>query len=482
MKKGFLFWFLMCFLFIGYSSEAKPLYAPNQVIVKFRPSTLSLQSFNLLLTQMGASEIYTSELLPELKVITFKNKSIDAVLTTLQSHPAVEYAEPNFILYLKDDGDDDDDDDDDNGKFPFPWPFPFPPPGDGEFPFPWPPGDGEFPWPWPPGDGGGDTPKDDPAPQLPPDPVTPSEDPDLNTSWGIGKTGAVNAWTTTVGSKDIIVGIVDTGIDYNHEDLITNVYRNPKEIPDNAIDDDNNGFIDDVIGWDFVHNDHLPYDDHMHGTHVAGTIGATGNNGIGVSGINQVVTLLSAKAFDASGSGAVETAIKAIEYVTAQGAKVINNSWGDSEFSQALEDILAAVTKKGVTVVCAAGNETNNNDKKAMYPANSASVISVAATTKADKLAFFSNYGKKTVHLAAPGAEIYSTVPGNKYDHLDGTSMASPHVAGAAALLLSLKPTLTPQEIKTVLMETVDKISTLSEKVVAGGRLNVEKAIEKLKK
>jgi len=444
------------------------------------------QSFDLLLDDMGATEIHSTSLLPELKLITFKNRLIEDVLALLSEHPSVEYAEPNFVIHLFN-GDDDGDDDDDNGQFP--WPFPFPPPEDGKWPFPWPPGDGgggKPPFPWPPGDGGGGGgggATKDPTPIAPPETLDPKEDPELSQAWGLKKIGAPQAWKKTAGSKDIIVGVIDTGVDYNHPDLSYNIYRNPNETADNKIDDDNNGFVDDVIGWDFVHKDNLPFDDHMHGTHVSGTIGAVGNNGIGVSGVNQTVTLLGVKAFDSQGSGEVATAIEAIEYAVAQGAKVLNNSWGDSEFSKALEDVIGAAGEKGVTVVCAAGNETNNNDKTPTYPATiiKDNVISVAASTDTDTLAFFSNYGKKTVHLAAPGAGIYSTVPDKKYDYLDGTSMASPHVAGAAALVLSEKPELSPKEIRKLLMDSVDKISAFANKTASGGRLNVARALEKLK-
>ena len=487
MKKGFLFWFLMCFL-IPLVSEAKLIsYKPNQVIVKFKQTHLTLQNFDLLLEDMQATEIHSTSLLPELKLITFKNRPIEDILNLLSQHPAVEYAEPNFVIHLFD-GDDDDDDDD--NEWPFPWPFPFPPPQDGKFPFPWPPGDGggggKPPFPWPPGDGGGGGgggATKDPTPIAPPETLDPKEDPELSQAWGLKKIGAPQAWKKTAGSKDIIVGVIDTGVDYNHPDLSYNIYRNPNETADNKIDDDNNGFVDDVIGWDFVHKDNLPFDDHMHGTHVSGTIGAVGNNGIGVSGVNQTVTLLGVKAFDSQGSGEVATAIEAIEYAVAQGAKVLNNSWGDSEFSKALEDVIGAAGEKGVTVVCAAGNETNNNDKTPTYPATiiKDNVISVAASTDTDTLAFFSNYGKKTVHLAAPGAGIYSTVPDKKYDYLDGTSMASPHVAGAAALVLSEKPELSPKEIRKLLMDSVDKISAFANKTASGGRLNVARALEKLK-
>ncbi len=483
--RRFLFWFFVCF---AVQINAAPIQNPTEVIVKFKMGTMSLQSYHSLLGSISATPVYRSLLLPELNIISYKNHSLEEVLATLRSHPGVEYAEPNFTIHIVGD-DDDDDDDDDNGEFP--WPFPFPPPGDGKLPFPWPPGDGQFPWPpgdgkfpfpWPPTDPTPPT-TNDPEPIEPPSAFTPAEDPDMKEVWGIQKTDTPKAWETSKGSKDVIVGIIDTGIDYNHEDLSFNVLRNANEIPNNDIDDDQNGYIDDVIGWDFVHNDKLPYDDHSHGTHVSGTIGAVGNNGIGVSGINQIVSILSIKAFDANGSGDVANAIKAIEYAVSRGAKVLNNSWGDYEFSQALEDVIGEALKKGVTVVCAAGNETNNNDKKPLYPAGSKqeNVIAVAASTDSDSLAFFSNYGKTTVHLAAPGATIYSTVPNNKYEVMDGTSMATPHVVGAVALLLSVKPSLTPQEIKKILMDSVTPIAAFKDKVVSKGRLNLAKAVAKVK-
>lgn len=459
MKMRFLSWFLMCFLCLSSSNGFS-----TDVIVKFKPHLLSLQSFDTLTDSISTTDIYTTHLLPELKIISFKDKSLDEVLALLRNHPSVEYAEPNFKIRLFKDEEEE--------ETPPSWPFP-------DFPFPWPGKDGEkFPFPWPPDNGeDGNTPPPtvgDPLPMDPPNHFTPQKDPKLYTNWGIKKTNAPTAWKISKGSKNIIVGIIDTGIDYNHEDLSYNIYRNPKEIPNNNIDDDKNGFIDDVVGWDFVHNDSLPYDDHRHGTHVAGIIGAVGNNGIGISGINQEVTLLSVKAFDAQGNGEVATAIKAIEFAILQGAKVLNNSWGDYGFSQALVDVVGQA-EKTVTVVCAAGNETNNNDKTAVFPASiqKENVISVAASTSNDQLAMFSNYGEKTVHLAAPGEYIFSTVPDNKYEYLDGTSMASPFVAGASALILSKYPDLKPKEIKERLMSLVVAQDSFDKKTVSGGRLDL---------
>src|SRR6266568_3634701 len=255
-------------------------------------------------------------------------------------------------------------------------------------------------------------------------------DPQFGALWGlnnIGQTGGVagadidapEAWDTTTGSNQVIVAVIDTGIDRTHPDLAPNIWVNPGEIPGNGIDDDGNGYVDDVYGYDFYNRDADPSDDHGHGTHVAGTIGAAGDNGIGVAGVNWNVRLMSVKFIGADGFGFTSDAIDAVVYATDMGARVMNNSWGGGEYSQALADAISA--------------------------ANAAGVLFVAATDASDNLASFSNYGPGSVHLGAPGVSIFSTVPaaGNPccsdpsgYKYLSGTSMAAPHVSGAAALLL----------------------------------------------
>ncbi|CAK9253105.1 unnamed protein product [Sphagnum jensenii] len=312
-----------------------------------------------------------------------------------------------------------------------------------------------------------------PALQPAPEDVNPPvEDPDLSLAYGLATIGATQAWNTNVGSKDIIVADIDTGADYNHEDLAFNMWRNPN--PSSA---------GDVVGYDFIHNDGLPYDDNEHGTHTAGTIGAVGGNGIGISGVSPRVSLMAVKFLSGEGSGVTSDAIKAINYAVANGARVLNNSWGGpaDPNNQALSDAIDQARQKGVLFVAAAGNDGKNSDTSSSpsYPASFKldNILSVAATDSNDRLASFSDYGPTSVHVAAPGVNVYSTVPKNKYKKMSGTSMASPHVAGAAALVWANHPSWTYQQVKKALMDTVDPIDGLQGKVSTGGRINVLKAI-----
>lgn len=314
-------------------------------------------------------------------------------------------------------------------------------------------------------------------------------DPSFGSLWGLHNTGqsggtadadidAPEAWEISTGS-DVVVAVIDTGVDYTHPDLANNMWTNPGEIAGNGIDDDNNGFVDDVHGWDFVNNDADPMDDNNHGTHVAGTIAADGNNGIGIAGVNWSAEIMALKFLNSSGSGSTYGAIQALNYATMMGVPISNNSWGGGGYSTALHDAIEAAGQAGQLVVAAAGNDGTNNDSSPHYPSNYTldNVLSVAATDRNDKLASFSNYGATSVDLAAPGVSIYSTVAGGGYASFSGTSMATPHVAGAAALLLSAEPGLSPTEIKDRLMGTADPLSVLSGKVVSGARLNVDNAV-----
>lgn len=295
-------------------------------------------------------------------------------------------------------------------------------------------------------------------------------DPELSKAYGLGKIGAPEAWKTWQGSKDMIVAVIDTGIDYNHEDLAFNVWRNP------------NPTKNDIVGFDFVHNDGLPFDDNQHGTHTSGTVGAVGGNGKGVSGVAPKVSIMALKFLSGEGSGTTADAIRAIDYAIEHGAKVLSNSWGGKgdDGNQALKDSIERARAKDVLFVAAAGNDgTDNDGRDPSFPAafDNDNLISVAATDASDQMAFFSNYGAKTTHVAAPGVNIYSTVPGNKYAQLSGTSMACPHVAGAAALIWSKNPTWNYKKVKEVLMKTVDPLPSLKGKTVTGGRINVLKAL-----
>ncbi|MGQ9810917.1 MAG: S8 family serine peptidase, partial [bacterium] len=311
-------------------------------------------------------------------------------------------------------------------------------------------------------------------------------DPMFNQLWGLHNTGqtggtadadidAVEAWDIFTGSSDALVVVIDTGTDYNHADLAANMWVNPNEIPGNGIDDDGNGFVDDVRGWDFYNNDNDPMDDNGHGTHCAGTIGAVGNNGTGVVGVNWTVKIMPVKFLSSGGSGYTSGAVQSIQYaLTIPGVKVMSNSWGGGGYSQALYDAIVEAYNAGVLFVCAAGNSAVNTDTSPMYPAcyDVPNVMSIAATDHNDQLASFSNWGPTTVDLGAPGVDVVSTLPGNSYGSLSGTSMATPHVSGVAALIWGRFPSMTVDQVKALIMNSVDPIPSLAGKCVTGGRLN----------
>ena len=284
------------------------------------------------------------------------------------------------------------------------------------------------------------------------------------------------AWNVTLGCSSVLVGIIDTGIDYNHEDLHNSVWTNPNEIPNNDIDDDNNGYVDDYYGYDFVNNDGNPMDDHYHGTHCAGVIAAEYNNEIGVSGIAPNARVVALKAFDSQGYSNVALEIEAIEYATLMNINLTNNSWGSSNYSQTLKNV---IEENARPFIASAGNSSNNNDNIPYYPSgyDLPNVISVAATDKNDNLASFSNYGLSTVDIAAPGVYIYSCKLNNGYVFKDGTSMAAPHVSGVVALMLSMNLSLSPEYIRQTIIQNADYISNLQGKCVANGRLNAYKVL-----
>lgn len=310
-------------------------------------------------------------------------------------------------------------------------------------------------------------------------------DPMRNELYGmhnLGQTGgtsdadidALEAWESGhIGSSSIVVGVIDSGIDYNHEDLSANIWTNPNEIPNNNIDDDGNGYVDDVRGWDFVSDDNDPMDDFGHGTHCAGTIGAMGNNGKGVVGVNWNVKLMPLKFLNAGGSGKTDDAVDAVLYAADKGVRITSNSWGGGRKSKTLEN---AIKNSGSIFVAAAGN---SGSSKKMLPAGYTldNIISVAATDHDDGLWSRSNYGSDWVDLGAPGVNILSTTPGDNYGTKRGTSMATPHVAGVAALVLAKNPTLTNAQVKTKILNTVDSLSSLSGKTLTGGRLNARAAV-----
>ncbi len=301
-----------------------------------------------------------------------------------------------------------------------------------------------------------------------------------------GQTGGVvdadidapEAWDLQTGA-DTVIAVIDTGVDYNHNDLAANIWRNAGEIANNRIDDDGNGYIDDIRGWDFANNDNDPVDDNNHGTHVSGTIAALGNNAIGVTGINWSARIMPVKFMTAAGAGGVAAAVGAIQYAVRNGAKVINASWGGAGFSNAMFNAIAAANNAGVLFVAAAGNNGANTDNRPSYPADYdlANVLSVAATDSSDRLATFSNFGVNSVDLGAPGVGIVSTIRNNAYAAYSGTSMAAPHVTGVAGLVLAANPELSVTELRTAILSTTDALPALAGRTVTGGRLNAFNAV-----
>ncbi|MFM7323136.1 MAG: S8 family peptidase [Armatimonadota bacterium] len=307
--------------------------------------------------------------------------------------------------------------------------------------------------------------------------------------------GAGTAWANNkLGTATVWVGIIDEGAMWSHADLSANFGINPGEagaLATNGKDDDGNGFIDDARGWDFDGNNNSTYDGSTddHATHVAGTIGAVGGNGIGVAGVNWNVKMLSAKFLGRNG-GTTANAIKAIDYFTDLKTRhslnlvATNNSWGGGGFSQGLQDAIERANTAGILFVAAAGNGGSdgigdNNDTVLSYPSGytSANIIAVAAITSSGARSSFSNYGATTVDIGAPGSGIYSTLPtksnGSTYGSYSGTSMATPHVSGAVALYASLNPGATAAQIKSALLSSATPTASLSGKCVTGGRLNV---------
>jgi len=335
-----------------------PAFVPGELLVKFRPGARSEASaeyqqwFNISTRRTFAINGYQHVKLPE-------GISVDEALELYIEDPDVEHAEPNYIVYAD---------------------------------------------------------------------IAPPDDTHFNRLWGLHNSGqtvngvngtndadidALEAWDVTTGSSDVVVAVIDSGVDVNHPDLAANIWTNPGEIAGNGIDDDDNGYIDDVNGWDFYIDDNDPRDAHGHGTHVAGTIAAVGDNASGITGVSWSAKIMALRFLDAWGSGSTVNAIAAIEYANDMGADVINNSWGGGGYNQALKD---AIDASDALMVCAAGNSGINNDSIPHYPSNysSANIIAVAASNQNDALAYFSNYGANSVDVAAPGTNIYSAAPGRE--------------------------------------------------------------------
>ncbi len=317
-------------------------------------------------------------------------------------------------------------------------------------------------------------------------------DPRYSELWAMennGQTGGlvdadVNAesmWQIEDGDPQVVVAVIDTGIDYTHNDLVANVWHNSQEIPGDGIDNDGNGYIDDVYGINAILNNGDPRDDNSHGTHVSGTIGAEGNNSLGVVGMAQDVQIVACKFLSASGSGGISDAIQCMDYLAKLKTRPIdpvnivasNNSWGGGSFSQAMYDAIKAHRNLGILFVAAAGNAARDTDTTIFYPAGYIlpNVISVAATDHNDRLATFSNYGRRTVHVAAPGARILSTIPNQGYAVYSGTSMASPHVTGLIAVIKSRFPAFDYRDVKNLVIASGTPIAAAQNTTISGRRI-----------
>ena len=419
------------------SANTRPQMIPGEILVKFRPNVARSKQAAILksfasqvnyferptLTRPGLLNSPSSPAAPSIldQLARIKiDPSLDqeSAILRVQKNPDVLYAEPNFLYHIA---------------------------------------------------------------QTTPTQITP-DDFDLSKSWALHNTGqsggtngadihAFEAWKLATGDRRVVVAVLDTGVDYYHPDLAENIWTNSREIPGNGIDDDHNGYVDDVHGYDFVSNDSDPMDDHSHGTHVSGIIGAVGNNKLGASGVCWQVSIMAVKAFDETGDADVAHVLEAIRYAIDNGAQIINASWGGANRSRALEDIVAEANQAGVLFVAAAGNERTDT---LFYPAAYTSVIAVAATDSKDQRAPFSNFGSH-VDVAAPGENIFSTLPNSNFDFISGTSMAAPHVAGLAALIKSKHPAFNNREIENIIRNTTDPIAT--DKYIGTGRINAYRAL-----
>ena len=325
------------------------------------------------------------------------------------------------------------------------------------------------------------------------DPILP-HDPQFNDQWALANSGqrggkqgadisATLAWATTTGSEDIVVAVLDSGVDYTHEDLVENMWVRPAEM--DPYHDSDLGTIDDVNGYNAIDSASDPMDENGHGTHCAGIIGAEGENNLGIAGVNWNIRIMPLKFMNAGGFGTTKDAIEAINYVIDRkkagvNVRVISASWGSTQKSRALEDVIRKAYDNDILFVAAAGNATTDNDRRPHFPSsyNVPNVISVAALDRNDQLAKFSNYGAKSVAIAAPGVEILSTWLGNQYEEKSGTSMATPVISGVAALILAENPRMSVDELQKKLMDSTDPIVALKGKTVSGGRINAAKALE----
>lgn len=425
-----------------------PKHVPGEIIVKFKTGKEKSFFTSQAISNLGLSnsrEVKTKFVkLNVLKVSpSINSKSLEEVIAELKMNPDVEYAEPNYIYSVNPIIESD--------KI---------------------------------------TKIVEPSSLVDTLAATPN-DPQFSQLWGLRNTGsnepkgtagvegadvnALKAWDLTTGSKNVKIAVIDTGVDYNHPDLKGNVWINEKELNGKpGVDDDGDGYIDDIHGYNFASNTADPMDGHGHGTHCSGTIGALHDNQVGVAGVMSDVTIVPVKFLGDDGSGTLEAAVKAIDYATSLNVDLMSNSWGGGGYSQALFDAIKRASDKGIIFTAAAGNESSNNDSSPSYPASYKipNVVSVAALTAQNGLAYFSCYGRNSVHIAAPGHNILSTVKGGGYQVMSGTSMATPHVSGVLGLLLAKEGRMPHEVMKERVMMTGVPVQGLRGKTMTASRID----------
>lgn len=420
---------LLCFSlsasgFSDISQRVKAKYKKGQILVQ-RRADVSLKSFEKKHFAIGAYVVTRYDMPQGLELVQLpRSISVDDAVKYYAQDGQVAFAEPNYIYHALDA-----------------------------------PNDTEFPKQWALNNTG------------------------LNDGVAHADINAIEGWNIIKGSEEFVLGIIDTGVLYTHPDLAENMWSNPGEIPANQIDDDNNGYIDDVHGINAITKKGDPLDDQGHGTHVAGIIGARANNAMGISGVNQRASIAACKFLDSRGGGSASDAITCLNYFAAlrdraeKPVKIIvtNNSWGGGPFSQALFDAIKVHQQKGILFVAAAANDSRNNDVADVYPANYglSNIISVAATDNKDGLAYFSNFGSSSVHVAAPGHKILSTFLDNKYKELSGTSMAAPHVTGLVGLVQAQNPTMDVSGVRNLVIAGGKKITSVDGKTISGRRIQL---------
>jgi thermitase len=428
LRPGLLF----ALYFFSLIASAKDLdVVPGEFLVKLKPAAFRADSDNL---EKAFNAKVVEKVNNESRLVLIKRaktQNIQSVISELQQNEQVEYAEPNFIFHAT------------------------ATPNDPEYSRLW---------------GMNNTGQ--------PDEAAPTDK--TKTGYPGFDIGAEKAWDITTGSSSIVIGIIDTGIDINNPELADNIWVNEKELNGKTgVDDDGNGYIDDIHGYNFAEDKPEGLDNNGHGSHCAGTIGGTGNNGAGIVGVNWKIKMVPIKFLDASGGGTLVNAVKAVDYATKLGVNLTSNSWSGGNFTQALKDAIERAQAAGQLFVAAAGNTAANNDVNPGFPASYDldNILSVAAVNNRGEMATFSCWGQKSVDIAAPGVNVLSTVLKGALQLYSGTSMAAPHVAGVAALVLSNEPKLSYLELKERLMNTSKKYAGLKLKTVSGGLVNAYHAL-----